>query len=193
MRYTTHGTNGFTFRPIDEVSVLLKDTTVTAGDSNPDSADQKHHSVLLTALNLRIDKRYISFLNNVTLNYYWIYFSVLFQKAYKRLCLVLLYSALWTTIYVVLVNRHILPNYVRQTAYTNHCVQAGEGTICRDARLSGSPQDVNPTTPTLKTETITIKPTPKRIPQRWLGPKGYVTHDNKRVRLASFTVSLVRC
>ncbi|XP_071800304.1 alpha-N-acetyl-neuraminyl-2,3-beta-galactosyl-1,3-N-acetyl-galactosaminide alpha-2,6-sialyltransferase-like isoform X1 [Asterias amurensis] len=103
-----------------------------------------------------------------------------FFKAYKLLCLVLMYSALWTTICVVLVNRHILPNYVRQTAYTNHCVQAGEGTICRDARLSGSPQDVNPTTPTLKTETITITPTPKRIPQRWLGPKGYVTHDNKR-------------
>ena len=54
MQYTTHGTNGFTSHPKDEASwlnVLLKDIDVTAGDSNPHTADQKHqslNSVLLT-------------------------------------------------------------------------------------------------------------------------------------------------
>ena len=55
--YTTHGTNGFTSHPKDEAMVMcLKDTSVTAGDSNPHSADQKHqglNSVLLTADNLK--------------------------------------------------------------------------------------------------------------------------------------------
>ena len=54
MRYTTHETNGFTSHPKDEamISVLRKDISVTAGDSNTHSADQKHqslNSVLLTA------------------------------------------------------------------------------------------------------------------------------------------------
>ena len=54
MRYTTHGTNGFTSHPKDEAMVkcLAQGHSVTAGDSNPHSADQKHqslNSVLLTA------------------------------------------------------------------------------------------------------------------------------------------------
>ena len=55
MRYTTHGTNNFILpirRTKQWLSVLLKDTNVTAEDSNPHSADQKHQSlssVLLTA------------------------------------------------------------------------------------------------------------------------------------------------
>ena len=44
IRYTTHVTNGLTSHPKDEAmvkSVFLKDTSVTVGDSNPHSADQR--------------------------------------------------------------------------------------------------------------------------------------------------------
>ena len=45
MRYTAHETNGFASHLKDEwLSVLLKDTSVRVGDSNPHSADQKHQS-----------------------------------------------------------------------------------------------------------------------------------------------------
>ena len=39
MRHTTHGTDGFTSHPKDDkcLGVLLKDTSVTAGDSKPHS------------------------------------------------------------------------------------------------------------------------------------------------------------
>ena len=45
MPYTTHGTNGFTSHPKDE------ETSLTAGDSNSHSADQKHQSLKFGDLN----------------------------------------------------------------------------------------------------------------------------------------------
>ena len=55
MCYTTCGTNGFTSYLKDEamVTVLLEDTSVTAGDSNPHCADQKHLGLNLVLLKAR--------------------------------------------------------------------------------------------------------------------------------------------
>ena len=63
MRYTTHRTNGFTSHPKDDAMVkCLKDTSVTAGDSNPHSADQKHQSLNSVLLTVRHDlNNYLEF------------------------------------------------------------------------------------------------------------------------------------
>ena len=56
VRYTMHRTRGFTSHPKDQASwfsVLLKDPSVTTGDSNPHSSDQKHQSLNLVLLTAR--------------------------------------------------------------------------------------------------------------------------------------------